>query len=470
MKLCVLGGTGARSVFLTKSLVKNAASIGVDHIVLMDIDAEKVRTYGEIARQVALRLSPTLRFEVTMDARAALTGADYIITTIRCGGDASRLFDEKTCLEHGVLGQETTGAGGFAMAIRSVPVLVEYCRLAREVANPGHLIFNFTNPSGIITQALRSQGFDNVYGICDAPSDFIRQLEEILGAAPGELTVDCYGLNHLSWFRNARWHGEDVQQRLLADPRTYTDSEMRLFTPAMAQASDGCMLNEYLYFYYRRCRSFGKVSSAPQPRGKMIWRINSRLEQQFTALEFPRDFEQAFRLYMEAYGERENAYFSVESGAQRKKHWNPPTLEEFLDSPDAGGYAAVALRYIRAITLGVPCRMILSVPNAGAIEGLADDDVVEISCDIDAKGAHPVRIGKVDEFQLEQIRRIKYFERCTIQAALTKNREIAVKGLFLHPLVNDFEVAQQLTDLFFAHYFPALPDDTDKKTKKNQRI
>lgn len=132
---------------------------------------------------------------------------DYIITTIRAGGDAGRLFDEQTCLAHGVLGQETTGAGGFAMAIRSVPTLVYYCTLAREVANPGHLIFNFTNPSGIITQALRSKGFDNVYGICDAPSGFIKQLEEILEIPYGTLDIECYGLNHLSWFRNAKVNG-----------------------------------------------------------------------------------------------------------------------------------------------------------------------------------------------------------------------------------------------------------------------
>ena len=191
MKLCVIGGAGARSAFLTKSLVKSTRDIRVDHIVLLDNDQQKLKTYGEISRELSRRLDPDLTFEVTSDARAALTGVDYIITTIRAGGDAGRLFDEQTCLAHGVLGQETTGVGGFAMAIRSVPTLVYYCTLAREVANPGHLIFNFTNPSGIITQALRSKGFDNVYGICDAPSGFITQLEEILEIPYG--TVTTYG-------------------------------------------------------------------------------------------------------------------------------------------------------------------------------------------------------------------------------------------------------------------------------------
>ena len=244
MKLCVIGGAGARSAFLTKSLVKSAREIRVDHIVLLDNNEEHLRTYGQISKELARRMEPSLTFDITSDARGALTGADYIITTIRAGGDAGRLFDEKTCLAHGVLGQETTGAGGFAMAIRSVPTLVYYCTLAREVSNPGHLIFNFTNPSGIITQALRSCGFANVYGICDAPSGFIKQLEEILNVPYGALDIECYGLNHLSWFRNAKLDGRDVQEELLNNPRTYQHSEMRLFTREMARRSGECMLNE----------------------------------------------------------------------------------------------------------------------------------------------------------------------------------------------------------------------------------
>ncbi len=452
MKLCVIGGAGARSAFLTKSLVKSAGDIRVDHIVLLDNDPRKLRTYGEIARQVAARLDPELTFEVTDDARAALTGVDYIITTIRAGGDAGRLFDEQTCLARGVLGQETTGAGGFAMAIRSVPTLLYYCRLARQVANPGHLIFNFTNPSGIITQALRSQGFDNVYGICDAPSGFIKQLEEILEVPEGALDIECYGLNHLSWFRNARVDGKDVQQALLDNARTYEHSEMRLFTREMARLSGDEMLNEYLYFYYRREKSLNMIRKAEHPRGETIYLINRELEEQLDQLELPRDFEKAFDLYMAAYGRRENAYFSVESGQCREKVWNPPTVEEFLAAPDEGGYAAVALCFIRAITEGEPCRMILSVPNNGAIAGLADDDVVEITCDIRSDGAHPVHIGEIDEFQLQQIRRLKYFERCTIQAILEDDRDAAVKGLFLHPLVNDMEIARELVEIFFDKY------------------
>lgn len=243
-----------------------------------------------------------------------------------------------------------------------------------------------------------------------------------------------------------------MQRELLDNPRTYEHSEMRLFTREMARISGDCMLNEYLYFYYRRVKSLSMIQKADHPRGEMIYLINRELEEQLARLELPRDFEQAFSLYMTAYGKRENAYFSVESGACREKVWNPPTVEEFLTAPDEGGYAAVALRFIRAITDGENCRMVLSVPNNGAIDGLRDDDVVEITCDIRSDGAHPVRIGAIDEFQLQQIKRLKYFERCTIQAILEDDRDAAVKGLALHPLVNDFELAETLTDIFFDKY------------------
>ena len=452
MKLCVLGGAGARSAFLTKSLAVSAASIGVDELVLMDTEEQHLKTYGAIAVEIASRIDPNLRCSVTKDATEALTNADYIITTIRAGGDAGRVFDERTCLERGVLGQETTGAGGFAMALRSVPTLLSYCALARRVARKNHLIFNFTNPSGIITQAMRSQGYDNVYGICDAPSGFIRQLEAILGVADGELDIDCYGLNHYSFFRNARVHDRDVQRELLETPDTFTRSEMRLFTPEQVALNDGCLLNEYLYFYFSRARSQELLQKAKETRGETIYRINRALEEKLNALSLPKEIDQAFSLYMHAYAERENAYFSIESGQRREKVWVPPTLSEFIASPDEGGYAAVALRFIRAITRAENCRMVLSVPNNGAITGLADDDVVEITCAIDREGAHPIPIGEIGAFQLQQLQRIKSFERGTIRAILERSEQEAARALYLHPLVNDLEIASDLASKFFQQY------------------
>jgi 6-phospho-beta-glucosidase len=155
---------------------------------------------------------------------------------------------------------------------------------------------------------------------------------------------------------------------------------------------------------------------------------------------------------MESYAKRENAYFSVESGENRPHTWKSPSVDEFINEPDEGGYAAVALKFIKAITTGENTQMILSVPNEGAIEGLAPDDVVEITCTIDQSGAHPIHIGVIDEFQLMQIKRMKYFERCALKAILEGDKDAAVKGLYMHPLVNDLQIARDLVGTFFEKY------------------
>ena len=452
MKLCVLGGCGARSAFLTKSLATQARRIQVDHIVLMDVDQQRLDTYGELARHIANRVNPELQLDLTLDAREAMMDADYIITTIRAGGDEARAFDEKICMEHGVLGQETTGAGGFAMALRSLPVLRDYCAIAAQVAKPGHIIFNFTNPSGIVTQGLRDLGYSNVYGICDAPSGFHRQLARIIGRNEEDVEMTCYGLNHLSWFREIRVDGKDVTDALLANPELYRKSEMRLFSPETIETLGGVMPNEYLYFYYDRIRVLQSIRGSGVPRGQYIAQVNAALEQELAEMDVKQEPERAFEAYMRHYAMRENAYFSAESGQKRPETMEAVSLEDFLAQEDAGGYAAVALQFILAITEGRKTRMVLSVPNQGAIDGIADDDIVEIICTIDRDGTHPLPIGKIDEMQLIQMRAIKYFERGAVKAALEGDRAAAVRAMYIHPLVNDLSVARELAQIFFERY------------------
>lgn len=267
MKLTVLGGGGVRSPFLTKSIALGAEAAGITEVVLMDNNAEKLHKYGKIAKLVGERCNPALHFILTTDAEEALRDADYIITTIRGDADEGRVFDERTALSHGVLGQETTGAGGFAMALRSIPILTGYCELARRVAKPNVLIFNFTNPSGLVTQALRTQGYDMVYGVCDAPSGFHKQLAALLGVERERFTMRCWGLNHLSWFDSFRVDGEDVTGKILAAPRLYQATEMKHFDPELVRLSGNLLPNEYLYFYYYSNRAVQSILSSSKTRG-----------------------------------------------------------------------------------------------------------------------------------------------------------------------------------------------------------
>ena len=175
MKLAVIGGGGVRSMFLAKSIAQRAKDLHITELVFMDNDPEKLRIYGGMAAQVSRRLNPELNFRLTGEAEDAVRDADYIITTIRVGGDGMRVKDERIALSRGVLGQETTGAAGFSFAMRSVPALAEYCELAKKAAHPNVKIFNFTNPAGVVSQALRDMGYDFTYAVYDA---FLEQLRE----------------------------------------------------------------------------------------------------------------------------------------------------------------------------------------------------------------------------------------------------------------------------------------------------
>lgn len=450
MKLAVLGGGGVRSPFLAKSLALAAKEIGLTELFFMDIDREKLHIYGTIAKKVAAAIAPDVTFHLTENAEEALFGADYIITTIRAMGDEGRVIDERTALNLGVLGQETTGAGGFAMALRSIPVLKEYCALAQRVAKPDALIFNFTNPSGLVTQALRTMGYDNVYGVCDAPSNFLRQLKEMLGAE--NFSGDCFGLNHLSWFYNFKADGKDATEAILLHPQLHTDTEMRLFPDKLLSVCDWYLPNEYLYFYYYRDNAVASVLKSGKTRGETILEINRDMLEKLSKLDIEADFEEAFHCFMEHYAMRENSYFSIESGERRKDQIAVPTLEEFLNAPENGSYAAVALDFIRARQGGEPVDMVLSIPNNGTIPFLKDTDVCELSCTVTKNAVFPHKAPEIPEMHKNLILTVKAYENLTVEAILQKNCTKAVRALTMHPLVSSYSLAEALVNEYLNAY------------------
>lgn len=451
MKLTVLGGGGVRTPFLMKSLALGANHAGLTQLTLMDESETKLQKCGRIARHIAKLCNPGLDVVLTTDAETALTDADYIITTIRGGGDDSRVFDERACIAQGVLGQETTGAGGFAMALRSVPVLSRYCEMAKRLSAPNAVIFNFTNPSGLVTQAMRAQGFGTVYGICDAPSGFFRQLHGLFGYK-GTFTGRAYGLNHLSWFDGFTLDGADVTRELLNNPRLYTETEMHLFDPELIRLGGDRLPNEYLFFYYYPERTKAAIAGAAQTRGEIVAQVGRDMDAALSRIDMDKDMDAAFQCFMHYYNIRENSYFSVESGRQRPTRAATLSLREYLAQPDAGGYSAVALNYIRHAHSETPARMVLSLPNCGAIDGLMDNDVVEVSCTIGTGGPVPDRIGAIPPMQMSLIRQVKLYENLAVEAILERSRSKAVKALLSHPLVASYPAAVSLTDAFLAQY------------------
>lgn len=450
MKLTVIGGGGVRSMFLAKSIAQRAHDLHITELVFMDCDADKLRIYGGLARHVARLLDPALKFTLTTDADEAVRDADYIITTIRVGGDHTRVRDERIALDLGILGQETTGAAGLSFAMRSVPALADYCERIKRLSKPTVKVFNFTNPAGVVSQALRDMGYDFTYGICDAPSGMLHQFADLYGADASRIVGECYGLNHLSFFRSIQIDGREIMPELIARPDAYEKTDLRFFGRDLIEHM-GCVLNEYLYYFYYREQAVQNILKAGVTRGEVIEDINRQMTEELSKMDIENDFDSCLACFEKWYGKREDAYMANETGVHRDKPWK---FDVF--SPDAGGYAGVALRFIELVETGTTGSMILCAPNQGAIPTLADDDIVEITCDISRDGAKPHKVESPDPRALELIRRVKSYERLAAKAIVQRDRTAAVDCLMLHPLVNSYSLAVQLVDAYFALNAPFL--------------
>lgn len=445
MKIAVIGGGGVRSVFLAKSIAARSEELKINELVFMDNDEKKLRIYGTMAKKTSNLICPSLDFKITTNAVEAVENADYVITTIRVGGDDMRVKDERAALNMGVLGQETTGAAGLSFAMRSISALADYCELIKKHAKKGCKVFNFTNPAGVVSQTLRDMGYDFTYGICDAPSGMLRSFEKLYGAEEGSAKGEIYGLNHLSYFTSIKINGKEMIDEIIDNDEAYEKTDLRYFEKDLLKSRKS-VLNEYLYYFYYREKALANILNADKTRGEQIAEINRHMTAELEKVDIENDFETALGIFEHWYGERENNYMASETGIKRKEPWKFDIFGK-----DDGGYAGVALKFIEIAISGKTDSMILCVPNNGAIEGLLDSDVVEITCNIDKNGAVPHRFGKVDEQNLELIRRVKNYERLASEAIRTKSREKAIEALTLHPLVNSYSIAKELTDKYIEY-------------------
>ncbi|MFR5876207.1 MAG: 6-phospho-beta-glucosidase [Eubacterium sp.] len=438
MKLTVIGGGGVRSMFLAKSIAQRAKSLYIDKLVFMDNDEQKLNIYGKMAKKVASLLCPSLDFEITTDAKKAVMDADYVITTIREGGDEMRVQDERIALKYGVLGQETTGAAGLSFAMRSVSALKVYCELVKKYAKPNCKVFNFTNPAGVVSQTLRDMGYDFTYGICDAPSGMLRSFEKLYDAEEGSAKGEIYGLNHLSFFKSITINGKEIMDDLINNDLAYKQTDMRYFEKRLLKERNA-VLNEYLYYFYYREQAVQNIINADKTRGEQICEINKTMTEELSKIDIDNDFETAFKIFEHWYGIRENNYMASETGVKRENQWHFDIYQK-----DSGGYAGVALKFIEIAQSGKTDSMILCTANNGAITGLRDDDIVEITCDITKDGTVPHKMGNIDEQNLEIIRRVKIYERLSSKAIREQSIQAAVDALTLHPLVNSYSLAVKL--------------------------
>ncbi len=445
MILSVVGGGGMRTPLLISGLIARRAELPVRRVVLYDVDADALATVAALAEPLLARSGRPFAVQTTTSPAEAFAGASFVITSIRVGGLSSRIVDEQVPLGYGVVGQETTGPGGWAMALRTIPVIVEHSALARRTA-PEAWIINFTNPAGLITQALAASGEARVVGICDSPPALGRRIAAHLGVEEGELRLDYLGLNHLGWVRAARVDGVDRLPEILASDDAIRAVYGRpLFTPEEVRRL-GLLPNEYLQYYYHHDEVVRRLRAAPQTRGQAVVEVAARLRtavQQAVARG-----EDPLPAYEDAVFARRSSYMATETGQHRDLALMGGHVE--------GGYARAALDVIEALRRPSAAELIVNTVNRDGIDGLERDDVVEIPCRVGPDGPRPRPMGPLPAVVRELVLRVKAYERATVAAALGRSWRDAVAALAMHPLVPSGEIAGKIADEYRRRHAPHL--------------
>ncbi|MFF1813597.1 6-phospho-beta-glucosidase [Streptomyces sp. NPDC058251] len=432
MRLTILGGGGFRVPLVYGALLGDRAEGRVTHVVLHDLDAGRLSAVARVLAEQAADVPEAPEVTVTTDLDEALRGADFVFSAIRVGGLEGRAADERIALDQGVLGQETVGAGGIAYGLRTVPVAVDIAQRVARLA-PDAWVINFTNPAGLVTEAMSRHLGDRVIGICDSPVGLGRRIAKVLGADPREAWIDYVGLNHLGWVRGLRVAGRDELPRLLADPQLLGSfEEGKLFGPEWLQ-SLGAVPNEYLHYYYFNREAVRAYQEAEKTRGAFLRDQQARFYE-----EMKRPDAGALTAWDRTRAEREATYMSENretAGAGER------------DADDlSGGYEKVALALMRAIARDERTTLILNVRNRGTLGPLDAEAVIEVPCLVDANGAHPVAVEPLPDHATGLVCAVKAVEREVLSAAESGSRTTAVKAFALHPLVDSVNVARRLVD------------------------
>jgi 6-phospho-beta-glucosidase len=436
VRLTILGGGGFRVPLVYGALLGDRAEGRVTQVVLHDLDAGRLSAVARVLAEQATGDPGAPEVTVTTDLDEALRGADFVFSAIRVGGLEGRAADERVALGQDVLGQETVGAGGIAYGLRTVPVAVDIARRVARLA-PDAWVINFTNPAGLVTEAMSRHLGDRVIGICDSPVGLGRRIAEALGANPREAFIDYVGLNHLGWVRGLRVAGRDELPRLLADPGLLGSfEEGKLFGPEWLQ-SLGAVPNEYLHYYYFNRETVRAYQRAERTRGAFLRDQQARFYD-----EMQRPGTAALTAWDSTRAEREATYMAENRDAAG--------AGERDDDDLSGGYEKVALALMRAIARDERTTLILNVRNRGTLSVLDTEAVIEVPCLVDANGAHPVAVDPLPGHATGLVCAVKAVEREVLSAAESGSRTTAVKAFALHPLVDSVNVARALVDGYTA--------------------
>jgi 6-phospho-beta-glucosidase len=432
MKLTIVGGGGFRVPLVYGALLEKAARLALDDVVLHDIDASRLERVATVLEGLAAEHGERLPFRTTTDLADAIEGADFVFCAIRVGQLEGRVVDESVPLGLGVLGQETTGPGGICFALRTIPAMVALAQVIAERA-PAAWLINFTNPAGMVTEAVQQVLGERAVGVCDSPSGLCRRVATALGREPGELWFDYFGLNHLGWLKGVRdAGGERLPELLEDDARLAGFEEGRLFGGEWLR-SLAMIPNEYLYYFYYSSDTVEAIRESPASRGAFL------LEQQrrFYAQDGQGPAE-ALASWRATRHDRERSYMAEARSAagDGSEH----------DIEANSGYESEAMAVLEAIALNTRAVLILNTANRSSLPVLDARAVVEVPAVVGRAGPVPLAVGEVPAHAGALVALMKEVERTTIDAALTGSRELAVKALALHPLVPSVTTARAIFD------------------------
>ncbi|MGY6429480.1 6-phospho-beta-glucosidase [Vibrio parahaemolyticus] len=428
IKLAIIGGGSSYTPELVEGVIKRLDYLPVKQIHFVDIEsgAEKLEIIRGLAQRMVDKAGADIEIKADFDRRAAIKGADFVMTQFRVGGLAARANDERIPIKYDVIGQETTGPGGFAKALRTIPVILDICKDIEELA-PNAWMLNFTNPAGLVSEAVSKHTKVKSIGLCNVPVSMEMMIAEMMDCEPKELQLEFAGLNHLVWVHKAWLKGEDITQTVLEKVGDGANFSMKNiweepWDPTFLKALGAIPCPYHRYFYQTDAMLAEEKQSADEK--------GTRAEQVM---------------------ETENALFKL---------YQDPNLDhkpKELEERGGAYYSDASLNLVDSIYNNRNSIHVVNVLNNGAINGLPDDAVIECSAVIGSWGAKPLAVGELSNNIKGLLHQVKAYEQLTIEAAVEGNYDKALMALTNSPLVPDIGRAKAILDELLVVNAPYLP-------------
>ena len=416
MKLAVVGGGSTYTPELVDGMARLRDVLPLEELVLVDPDAHRLGLVGPFAQRIMAAHDHPAKVSWTSDLDAGIDSANAVVLQLRVGGQAARHRDESWPLDCGCIGQETTGAGGLAKALRTVPVVLDIAERARKLAAPDAWVVDFTNPVGIVTRALLDAGHRAV-GLCNVAIGFQRRFADKLGVEAARVRLDHVGLNHLTWERAVFLDDVDVLPQLLAEHGDEIGTDIGL--PAELVRRLGVIPSYYLRYYYAHDRVVEEHRGQPT-RAQVVAEVEREL--------------------LDMYADPTLA-----------------TKPQLLEKRGGAYYSEAAVQLIASLHRNTRDVQVVNVRNAGTMPFLSDDAVIEVPAVVGAEGATPLPVTPIEPLFAGLIAHVTAYEELAVEAAIKGGRERVFDALLAHPLVGQVDIADQLTDRLIAENIAHLP-------------